>query len=317
MERGTLQSQKKLLGHVALLTLLFIVPATGVQGVVTLQVTGGAGAPGDSVDIVFSVSGLDTPAATAQADILVDNNVLLLHGGAVPPGVPVGGDLSEACRLDPRLSQQTGIASLPAYELTPTPPGKVRLRLIVLTLTAPITTFGDGPLIACTFQIAPTAPCGDHNLDIVRIQAADNVGRIFDSIGVPGSITVSAPAGSSCAATPAPRPTFTPTTSPSPAAATATSASPTPGMVPTSSSPSSGGGFAFPPGDSGEPTGEPMSNRTNRGGCQVIDPSTSLDYALLLPIAALTALRRYSWRRARAALVQSAYATLVAFGRDY
>src|SRR5437879_11509207 len=83
MERVTLQSQKELLGQVALLTLLFILPAPRVQGVVTLQVTGGAGAPGDSVDIAFSVSGLDTPAATAQADILVDNDVLLLHGGAV------------------------------------------------------------------------------------------------------------------------------------------------------------------------------------------------------------------------------------------
>jgi Tol biopolymer transport system component len=145
----------------------------------TIEVGSVTSFPGRTVTVPVSISGGEE-VATVQFDLLFDTAVLTIDN----PGL--------ACALDQRLVGDGRVLVAFRPQVPPAPPGKVRLRLAVLDLGFPIDSFGDGPILSCTFGVRPDAPLGTFELVDTpsRRQVADAVGNVFGNAFVPGTVTI-------------------------------------------------------------------------------------------------------------------------------
>jgi hypothetical protein len=91
-----------------------------------------------------------------------------------------------------RLTGHVLSASLPADP--PAPAGLQRLRLFVGDLSAPIATFSDGPVVACTFRVKGDTGGTSVPLLADRLNVGDARGNVFGSQAVSGGVSIVVPA---------------------------------------------------------------------------------------------------------------------------
>ena len=124
-------------------------------GMVTFTVGSATGSMGGTADISVDMQGGEGQVASAQVDLLFDSSVIDID------------DPASHCTLDPRLSEQMLLATLPANP--PAAPGLQRLRLFVGDVKYPMMPIADGRLVTCTFQVKSRVS------DVVAAVAADHL----------------------------------------------------------------------------------------------------------------------------------------------
>lgn len=134
---------------------------------------------GDAAEVTIGITGGLNDVATVQLDLLFDPAVLSLS------------DPAAACRKDPRLGDQVLIAALPNQPEAPA--GMERLRLFVGSTAAPIGTFGDGPVISCTFGVPAGSLGGTATLRPERLNVGDERGNTFRVVATDGSVEIPVP----------------------------------------------------------------------------------------------------------------------------
>jgi len=148
-------------------------------GMVTLTVGSATAAGGGSATIAIGLSGGEGEVATAQLDLLFDPNALQID------------DPGSACVKDPRLTEHVMSATLP--NAPDAPNGLRRLRLFIGDLSAPIASFADGPIAACTFQVKPGATGAQIVLGADRLNVGDARGNVFGSQAISGGLSILVP----------------------------------------------------------------------------------------------------------------------------
>lgn len=151
---------------------------------VTLRLDSSTAPSGETAEVTIALEDGKNEVATVQLDLLYDPQLLDL------------GDPATACRKDPRLDSQVMIAAAP--NTPPAPDGMARLRLFVGSTAAPVGTFGDGPVVSCTFGL-PATPGADVAIVPERLNVGDDRGNTFRVLAAQGSVVVPIPT-----ATPAP-----------------------------------------------------------------------------------------------------------------
>ena len=137
-------------------------------------------APGGSTaEVTVGLEGGLGEVATVQLDVLFDPSQLSLT------------DPAAACRKDPRLAGQVLIAALP--NLPEAPAGMERLRLFVGSTSAPIRTFGDGPVISCNFGVTGSPEGGQSTLQPDRLNVGDERGNTFRVVASDGTVEIPIP----------------------------------------------------------------------------------------------------------------------------
>jgi hypothetical protein len=148
-------------------------------GMVTFTAGSLGGAPGDTATVSVDMQGSVGQVASAQIDLLYDPAILDI------------GDPSASCRLNARLADQFLSATLPSDLATP--PGLRRLRLFVGDISAPITTFGDGPVASCTFHVKAGTAGVDAVVAMDNLTVSDDVANRFGCQAVSGTVSIAAP----------------------------------------------------------------------------------------------------------------------------
>ncbi len=145
-------------------------------GPTSLTVGSVTGCRGALVQIPVTMSGSLEPAGGAQLDMLYDTAVLSVPNPTSP------------CTLDaagmPAGSLKTSFPTSP-----PPPPGKARLRVLLVD-TANLTTFGNGQLFRCQFQIKSDAPVGSSTVAGEKQLVGDADGEAFVTTISNGAVTV-------------------------------------------------------------------------------------------------------------------------------
>lgn len=142
------------------------------------------GIPGEYLTLDVNISGGDE-VTTAQVDVLYDENILVLDD-------PVTG--APNCRIANRLAG-TFRAEIQFPQVPLTPPGIRRLRLAVVDETPPfpLDSYGPGPLITCTFRVAPQAAPGTESSlmpVLSRLEIGDPFASPFHAEVAGGAIRV-------------------------------------------------------------------------------------------------------------------------------
>ncbi len=145
---------------------------------VTLRLDSSVAPSGASAEVTVSLEGGNDEVATVQLDLLYDPSQLTLS------------DPAAACRKDPRLDGQVIIAAAP--NSPPAPDGLARLRLFVGSTAAPVGTFGEGPVVSCTFGL-PASPGSEVTLVPERLNVGDDRGNTFRVLAAQGSVVVPVP----------------------------------------------------------------------------------------------------------------------------
>lgn len=142
----------------------------------TIGIGEGTGAPGGTVTIPITVTG-GGEVASVQLDLYFNEAVL-----SVP-------NLISACAIAPRLAATHTLIVFEPQRPEP-PAGLRRLRLFVGDLVFPVTSFDDGPVLSCAFEVSPSAALGDTELTGARLNIGDASGNVFGSELTTGTVTV-------------------------------------------------------------------------------------------------------------------------------
>jgi hypothetical protein len=180
-------------GRLAVIVLGVVVSGAAVASAraAELAVVGGTGAPGASVAVTLRLTGSDTRAVNAGADIaFVSSSVSVAF---------------ENCSIASRL--QT--THLLAGRLLPS--GALNLEIVLLGTPVDPPPLGDGDLASCTFQILPGAPAGPSALTIQGPLLGDKEGAELPVSVSNGSIQIGGGPTPTATETPKP-PTGTPGT---------------------------------------------------------------------------------------------------------
>lgn len=148
---------------------------------VTLDLSSTRAPSGASADVTVALADGQGQVATVQLDVLYDPSVLQMD------------DPADACRLDPRLTEQVLIAAQPNDP--PAPEGLARLRLFVGSTSAPVGQFDDGPVASCTFGLAAGSSGAETQLTSVRLNVGDERGNTFRVLATADSLVVPDDAG--------------------------------------------------------------------------------------------------------------------------
>jgi hypothetical protein len=146
-------------------------------GMVTLAVS--TTVTGQSAAVSVDLSGGKGEVATAQLDLLFDPNVLDI------------GDAPASCAKDPRLTAHVLSVTMP--DSPPAPAGLQRLRLFVGDITPPVSSFDDGRILTCTFQVKGNAASSAITLAADRLNVGDTHGSTFGSQAVSGGTSILLP----------------------------------------------------------------------------------------------------------------------------
>lgn len=267
----------------AVMTVCGFAASALADATVTLSTSNGA--PGGTVTLTMSLAreAGDPAFAGAQVDLIVDRSQLGIDAQCSESAEQCDSGLdcedAEACTLlscerDPRLPAAIQvIANSPRFQNVA--PANKRLRLGVVGPVIPVTTFEDGVVLTCEFDVPSSAGLGVQSLSTDRLVVSDEVGDIIPSsvVVVPGSIVD--PNDLTPTATETGEPTPTPTNGTSPSSTPTLTGTSGPVATSTSTSTPIGGDHTPTPTPDGIPTathtgttgdGTPTPTPTDGGG---------------------------------------------------